>query len=270
MTDIRRLIAPRSIALIGAGAWTDAVAAGNAAVGYRGELWRIHPTRSSTAAATYYRSVADLPAAPDAAFIAVPNTEAPAVAAALAERGCGGFVCFSAGFSETGSDLGVKLGQDLLRNAGELPFFGPNCYGFVNFFDRAAMMPDQIVGETRARGVAVICQSGTIALTLMFNHRSLPIGYLLTVGNQSRLAVEDLIEVLCDDHRVRALPRGRQGRRRAGAGGGARAFGRQAHRGDQGGPHRGGRTHRPQPHGRPRRPGFRVRRLLPAGRDRTL
>ena len=80
MTDIRRLIAPRSIALIGAGAWTDAVAAGNAAVGYRGELWRIHPTRSSTAAATYYRSVADLPAAPDAAFIAVPNTEAPAVA----------------------------------------------------------------------------------------------------------------------------------------------------------------------------------------------
>ena len=217
MTDIRRLIAPRSIALIGAGAWTDAVAAGNAAVGYRGELWRIHPTRSSTAAATYYRSVADLPAAPDAAFIAVPNTEAPAVAAALAERGCGGFVCFSAGFSETGSDLGVKLGQDLLRNAGELPFFGPNCYGFVNFFDRAAMMPDQIVGETRARGVAVICQSGTIALTLMFNHRSLPIGYLLTVGNQSRLAVEDLIEVLCDDPRVTAFGLYLEGVKDAGA-----------------------------------------------------
>ncbi len=32
--DIRRLIAPRSIALVGAGAWTDAVAAGNAAIGY--------------------------------------------------------------------------------------------------------------------------------------------------------------------------------------------------------------------------------------------
>ncbi|MEA3133070.1 MAG: hypothetical protein QOG17_916, partial [Gammaproteobacteria bacterium] len=34
--DIQRLIAPRSIALIGAGAWTDAVAAGNIAIGYRG------------------------------------------------------------------------------------------------------------------------------------------------------------------------------------------------------------------------------------------
>jgi acyl-CoA synthetase (NDP forming) len=64
------------------------------------------------------------------------------------------------------------------------------------------MMPDQIVGAAVERGVAIICQSGTIALTLMFNDRSLPIGYLFTVGNQTRLAVEDLIEILCDDPRV--------------------------------------------------------------------
>ena len=55
------------------------------------------------------------------------------------------------------------------------------------------------------RGVALICQSGTIALTLMFNDRSLPIGYLFTVGNQSRLSVEDLIEALCEDPRVTAF-----------------------------------------------------------------
>jgi acyl-CoA synthetase (NDP forming) len=203
--DIRRLIAPRSIALIGAGVWTDAVAAGNVSLGYRGTLWRVHPTRPSTATTTYYRSVADLPDAPDAAFVAVPNTQAPAVAGALAARGCGGFVCFTAGFSETGSELGRRLTQELLSNAGDLPFFGPNCYGFVNFFDRAAMLPDQVVGETRDRGVALICQSGTIALTLMFNDRSLPIGCLFTVGNQSCLAVEDLVEILCDDPRVTAF-----------------------------------------------------------------
>jgi acetate---CoA ligase (ADP-forming) len=51
----------------------------------------------------------------------------------------------------------------------------------------------------------LICQSGTIALTLMFNDRSLPIGYLFTVGNQTRLAVEDLIEILCEDPRVTAF-----------------------------------------------------------------
>jgi acetyl-CoA synthetase len=203
--DIRRLIAPRSIALIGASAWTDAVAAGNTTVGFTGVVWRVHPSRASSAATTFYRSVEELPGVPDAAFIAVPNHEAPAVAAALAARGAGGFVCFSSGFSELGTDSGRQLTTDLLAKAGELPFFGPNCYGFVNFFDRAAMLPDQVVGEPIERGVAMICQSGTIALTLSFNERSVPIGYLFSVGNQSRLAVEDLIEILCEDARVTAF-----------------------------------------------------------------
>src|ERR1017187_3599120 len=101
--DIRRLIAPRSIALIGAGAWTDAVAAGNIAIGYQGVLWRVGPTRASTAGTTDHRSVADLPDPPDAAFIAVPNQDVAAVAGTLAARGAGGFVCFTAGFSETGN-----------------------------------------------------------------------------------------------------------------------------------------------------------------------
>lgn len=203
--DIKRLIAPRSIALIGAGAWTDAVAAGGTAIGYPGTVWRVHPTRRSTPQTTYYRSVAELPEAPDAAFLAVPNHEAPAVAAELARRGAGGFVGFCAGFSETGTEEGLRLTRELCASAGDLPFFGPNCYGFVNFFDRVAMLPDQVVGAPVTRGVAVICQSGTIALTLMYNERSVPIGYLLSVGNQTRLAVEDLIEILCDDERVTAF-----------------------------------------------------------------
>jgi acetyl-CoA synthetase len=203
--DIQRLIAPRSIALIGASAWTDAVAAGNAALGYSGTLWRVHPTRPSTATCTVFRSVAELPAAPDAAFIAVPKQEVAAVAGALAARGAGGFVCFTAGFSETGGESGLRLTRNLVEQAGSLPFFGPNCYGFVNFFDRAAMLPDQVVGPVVERGVALICQSGTIALTLMFSDRSLPIGCLFTVGNQTCLAVEDLIEVLCDDPRITAF-----------------------------------------------------------------
>jgi acetate---CoA ligase (ADP-forming) len=203
--DIRRLIAPRSIALIGASAWTDAVAAGNATIGYRGTVWRVHPTRASTHENPFYRSVAELPGVPDAAFIAVPNHEAPAVAGALAARGAGGFVCFSSGFGELGTELGLRLDGELRDQAGNLPFFGPNCYGFVNFFDRAAMLPDQVVGVPLERGVALICQSGTISLSLSFNERSVPIGYLFSVGNQSRLAVEDLIEVLCDDPRVTAF-----------------------------------------------------------------
>jgi acetate---CoA ligase (ADP-forming) len=201
---IKRLLSPRSVALIG-GAWTDEVAAGNRVIGFSGELWRVHPHRPSTPTTTYYRSIEELPGVPDAAFVAAPSRDVPRVAAALRERDAGGFVCFAAGFSETGTAEGKRLTEDLIARAGPLPFFGPNCYGFVNFFDRVALWPDQVVGAPVERGVALLCQSGTIALTLMFNDRSVPIGYIFTVGNQTSLAVEDLIELLAEDDRVTAF-----------------------------------------------------------------
>ncbi len=201
---IRRLLRPQSVALIG-GSWTDAVAAGIEAIGYRGEVWRVNPNRHSTGQCRYYRSVDELPASPDQAFVAVPALEVPGVAAALARREAGGFVCFASGFSELGTAAGDALSAELLHSAGAVPFFGPNCYGIINFFDRCALWPDQLVGDSPARGVALICQSGTLAMTLMSNHRSVPIGYIYTVGNQTRLALEDLIEMLCIDERVSAF-----------------------------------------------------------------
>jgi acetate---CoA ligase (ADP-forming) len=203
-SSIKRLLAPRSIALLG-GAWADAVAAASRAIGYTGELWRVHPKRPSTPETPYFRSIDDLPGSPDATFVAAPNTEVPNIAQALVRREAGGFVCFAAGFSETATDQGNTPTHALARGAGDLPFFGPNCYGFINFFDGAALWPDQVIGTRRERGVALICQSGTIALNMLFNDRSLPIGYVLTVGNQTRLAVEDMIELLADDERVTAF-----------------------------------------------------------------
>ena len=201
---LQRLLVPKTIALVG-GTWTDAVAAASKAIGYTGEMWRIHPTRASDATTTYYRSVDELPGAPDATFLAAPCKDVPAIAGALARRDAGGFVCFAAGFDETGTEAGNRLTRDLVKSAGSLPFTGPNCYGLVNFFDRVALWPDQVVGPSLERGVALLTQSGTIALTLMFNHRSLPIGYVISVGNQTNLALEDLIDILSDDPRVTAF-----------------------------------------------------------------
>ena len=203
-SNLQRLLAPRSLALIG-GTWADAAEAASRVLGYTGEVWRVHPTRVSSAAQRYFRSVDELPSAPDAAFVAAPNREVPAIAAALVRRRAGGFVCFAAGFSETATEEGRQLTHDLLASAADLPFFGPNCYGFVNFLDGAALWPDQLVGGRRERGVALICQSGTIALNLLFNDRSLPLGCVLTVGNQTRLAAEDLVEHLCADERVTGI-----------------------------------------------------------------
>ena len=202
--SIKRLLAPRTVALFGS-AWADAVDAAGKAVGFSGEVWRVHPKRTSTADVKYFRSVDELPGAPDASFVAAPAREVPNIAADLARRGAGGFVCFAAGFSETGTGDGRHLTSELLSSAGDLPFFGPNCYGFINFFDQVALWPDQVVGQRVERGVAIICQSGTLALNLLFNGRSLPIGYVLTVGNQTCLAVEDMVELLSADDRVTAF-----------------------------------------------------------------
>jgi acyl-CoA synthetase (NDP forming) len=201
---IKRLLAPRTVALFGSG-WADAVDAGGKVIGFSGEVWRIHPKRQSTAGVRYFRSIDELPSAPDASFVAAPAREVPGIASGLARRGSGGFVCFAAGFSEAGTDEGRRLTSELIAAADKLPFFGPNCYGFINFFDQVALWPDQVVGRRVERGVAIICQSGTLALNLLFNGRSLPIGYVLTVGNQTCLAVEDMIELLSDDERVTAF-----------------------------------------------------------------
>jgi acetate---CoA ligase (ADP-forming) len=209
---LKRLLAPRTIALFGSG-WADAVEAGGKVIGFSGEVWRIHPKRPSTADVKYYRSVDELPAAPDASFVAAPAREVPAIAGGLARRGAGGFVCFASGFSETGTGEGKRLTAELVANAKDLPFFGPNCYGFINFFDQASLWPDQVVGRPTAsginyridQGVAIICQSGTLALNILFNDRSLPIGYVLTLGNQTCLAIEDMIELLADNERVTAF-----------------------------------------------------------------
>ena len=85
---MRRLLAPRSIAMIG-GAWADAAVAASRAIGYDGKLWRIHPQRPSSPETPYYRSVDELPGVPDAAFIAAPNREVPGIVAALARAGGG-------------------------------------------------------------------------------------------------------------------------------------------------------------------------------------
>lgn len=212
VAGLKRLLAPRTIALFGSG-WADAVDAGGKVIGFNGEVWRIHPKRPSTPEVKYFRSIDELPGAPDASFVAAPAREVPAIADSLARRGAGGFVCFAAGFSETGTDEGRRLTSELIANAGDLPYFGPNCYGLINFFDQVALWPDQVVGRPTAngvnyrvdRGVAIICQSGTLALNILFNGRSLPIGYVLTVGNQTCLAVEDVVELLADDERVTAF-----------------------------------------------------------------
>ena len=201
--NLRRLLAPRHVAVFG-GKWAAEAVRQCLRIGFEGEIWPVHPRHETVEGLRCYRDVAELPDAPDACFSAIPREDTIEVAATLARRGAGGMVCFTSGFAETG-EAGASLQRRLIEAAGDMAIIGPNCYGVLNYLDGAVLWPDQHGGKRIERGVAIITQSGNLGLNLTMQRRSLPLAYLITVGNKAGTNVHDLIEALLDDPRVSAI-----------------------------------------------------------------
>ena len=104
--------------------------------------------RDELAGLPCYRSVEELPEAPDAAFVGVRRDRAVEVVRSLAARGAGGAVCYASGFGEAGAD-GAALQAALVEAAGGMPVLGPNCYGLVNYLAGAPLWPDEVGGVRR-------------------------------------------------------------------------------------------------------------------------
>ncbi len=156
---------------------------------------------------TAYVSIAELPAAPDAAFIGINRHATIDVVSQLAERGAGGAVCFASGFREASGELddGADLQEALVASAGDMRILGPNCYGFINALDGAALWPDQHGALRVEAGVAIVTQSSNIALNLTMQKRGLPLAYVVTVGNQAQTGLAEVGAALLEDPRVTAL-----------------------------------------------------------------
>jgi len=209
MHKLERLLRPKSIAVFG-GAQAAAVVAQSIKMGFAGDIWPVHPTKDEVAGRKAYRSVAELPGAPDAAFVGVNRHLTIEVIKALAERGAGGAVCFAAGFLETEAydEDGERLQAELVAAAGEMPIIGPNCYGLINYADGALLWPDQHGGIRLAdggRGVAIITQSSNIAINMTMQKRGLPIAFLMTAGNQAQTGLSEMALGLIEDERVTSL-----------------------------------------------------------------
>ena len=200
-----RLIRPRSIAVIG-GREAARVAEQCDRMGFDGALWPVHPTRDTVAGRTAFRSIAELPAAPDAVYIGVNRHATVEAVATLARAGAGGAVCYASGFLE--SNDGGALQRALVEAAAGMPIVGPNCYGLINFLDGVALWPDQHGGRRLGpdeRGVAIVTQSSNLGVSLTMQQRGLPVAYLVTAGNQAQLGISRLASALLDDERVSAV-----------------------------------------------------------------
>ena len=204
---LSRTLNPRSVALFGTSP-AQSVIEQCQKLGFAGELWPIHPTRESIAGVRCFKSVADLPHAPDVAFIAVNRHATIDVVAQLSKIGTGGAVCYASGFAESGLQSGVDgnaLQQQLIMAAGEMPLLGPNCYGYINALDGVALWPDQHGCKPETSGSAIVSQSGNVGLNLTLQQRELNLAYMVTVGNQAVAGVEDCLEVFINDSRVTSI-----------------------------------------------------------------
>ncbi|MEE2866382.1 MAG: acetate--CoA ligase family protein [Pseudomonadota bacterium] len=207
MRSLERLLRPRTVAVIGGGSWCRNVLRECRKAGFEGDLWPIHPSREEIDGCRAYATVEDLPAAPDAVFIGVNRHVTVEIVRSLSRLGAGGAICFASGFSEAIRELadGADLQAALIEAAGEMPILGPNCYGFLNALDGAALWPDQHGLTPVDRGVAIIAQSSNIALNLTMQTRGLPIAYLMTAGNQAQTGLSAIGSALLDDDRVTAI-----------------------------------------------------------------
>ena len=171
---------------------------------FPGAVYPVHPERAEIEGLSCFRSVDDLPEAPDAAFVGVRRDLTVAVVRSLAARGAGGAVCYASGFGESGEE-GKGLQAALLDAAGDMPIVGPNCYGLINYLDGAPLWPDQHGGRRVERGVAILSQSSNIAITLTMNRRGLPIAAMITLGNRAQIGAPALMDALLDDGRITAI-----------------------------------------------------------------
>ena len=210
MTDadnpLDRLLRPKSIAVIG-GSWGRSVIEQCVRMQYEGELWPVHPKLDTVQGYRCYRSVDELPSAPDATFIGVNRQLTIGIVKQLADAGAGGAVCFASGFSEASAEdeSASALQEQLVDASGDMPIIGPNCYGLINYLDGALLWPDQHGGKRVQRGVAIITQSSNIAINMTMQRRGLPIAYVMTAGNQAKVSIADMAMALLNDERVTAI-----------------------------------------------------------------
>lgn len=177
--------------------------------GFDGPVYAVHPRADGA-----YRSIADLPEAPDAAFIGVNARATVDVVGQLAAIGAGGAVCYAAGFAEAGDP---ELERALVEAAGEMALLGPNCYGMINRVDGASLWPVPYPLPRVERGVGLVLQSGNLGINVSMADRSLPVAFVLTVGNQAGLDVAASVDLLLDQPETTAIGMPRSSARAAAA-----------------------------------------------------
>ena len=206
--DLSRLLHPASIAIVGAserhGSYGAQTLLNLEAIGFAGPVWGVNPRYERVHGRVCVPTLADLPGPVDAVVVAIPAAGVAEVIDQAGARGCGGAVVYGAGFAEV---AGGREHQDALVAAArrhDLAVCGPNGNGIVAMAARAALWGDAL--RPREPGhVALVSQSGNVAVNALSARRGLRFHTVVSSGNQAVVSAGDYVAHLAADDDVHAI-----------------------------------------------------------------
>jgi acetate---CoA ligase (ADP-forming) len=206
--DLGRLMRPASIAVVGAtdraGSYAAETLVNLELIRFPGPVYGVNPKRAEVMGRVCVPTVADLPEPVDAVVVAIPAAGVAAAIDQAGARGCGGAVVFGAGFGEVPSGRGHH--DDLVAAARRhgLPVCGPNCNGIVSPHTRTALWGDAF-SVPEPGPVALVSQSGNVAVNALATRRGLRFHTVIASGNQAVLTAADYLEFLAGESGVGAV-----------------------------------------------------------------
>jgi len=206
--DISRLgslVAPRSVAVVGASAdtakWGGMLVANLHLGGFPGPIYLVNPRGGTILGLPVYASVSDLPETPDLVIVAVHATLVSEVVEECGRKGVGAVVVVSAGFSETGTE-GRVLEDRLIAVVEKygMALVGPNCMGVISSHQKLYATGFLLL-RPEPGGASMVSQSGNLGTQLLTaaERRKGGVGKFIGVGNEAMIDAVDFINYLHTD-----------------------------------------------------------------------
>ena len=210
--DLRPLLAPRSIAIVGASesadSWAPEIERSLRHMGFEGDLYPINPKYDTVWGRRCLSSISELPRGVDLVVFVVPARVVVRMIDDCGTRGVRGIMVVSSGFAEAGEEgraLQAELREAALRV--RIPVLGPNVEGFVNYVDQVAPYGTTPPADPVKGGISVISQSGTVAWTMnqIASDRAVGLRIILGVGNEAVLGLGDLFTWAATDAKTKVV-----------------------------------------------------------------
>lgn len=210
MSSLESLLRPRSVAIVGASPRTGS--AGSNLVrnlqrcGFPGPIYPVNPRYPEIHGVKAYSSLAQIKSEIDAVFIAVAAEHGPDIMRQAIDAGARAVLLNATGYADGGAEGKARQAEiAALAAAAGVPVCGPNNLGLINIVDGIALWTSAHLPAMGGGPVAVVSQSGSVALALGEDVAGLGLSYLITTGNEAVTGVGDYVEAIASDSRVKAI-----------------------------------------------------------------